>query len=191
MRRVFEHALERAEFLLNEFRKDDQALEDLVRIANLVADCFRNNGRVLACGNGGSMADAMHFAEEWSGRFRSDRRPYPAFALSDPAHLTCVANDFGFDQVFARQVEAFGQENDVLFVLSTSGNSPNIIEAAKVAKAKSMKVVGFLGRDGGAVKVLCDVVIIPPGEGSDRIQELHMLALHALIEAVEKELGHN
>lgn len=146
---------------------------------------------MLTCGNGGSMCDAMHFAEEWSGRFRSDRRPYPALALSDPAHMSCVANDYGFESVFARQVEALAQPGDVLVLLSTSGNSPNIVAAARAGKTAGASVIGLLGKGGGEARELCDVVIHAPGENSDRIQELHMLALHVIIEVVEKRLGHS
>jgi D-sedoheptulose 7-phosphate isomerase len=134
------------------------------------------------------MADAMHVAEEFSGRFRLDRRPYPAIALSDPAHLTCVGNDYGFDHVFARQVQALGQPGDALLVMSTSGNSPNLVRAAETAKQRGVFVIGALGRGGGELRSLCDEVLMAPGEGSDRIQELHMLAFHAIIEAVELEL---
>ena len=138
------------------------------------------------------MADAMHVAEEFSGRFRLDRRPYGAIALSDPAHLSCVANDYGFDHVFSRQVQGLGQPGDVLLVMSTSGQSANLIAAAQCAADRRVTVVGAIGRDGGQLKQLCDVVLMAPGEGSDRIQELHMLAFHAIIEAVELRIeGHS
>ena len=136
------------------------------------------------------MADAMHFCEEFSGRFRNDRPPYPAIALSDPTHLTCVANDYGYEYVFSRQVEALGHDGDCLLVLSTSGNSASIVRATQAAKERKMTAIGFLGKGGGEVAALCDIAIVAPGATSDRIQELHMLALHALIEAVELELGH-
>ncbi len=179
-------ALEDAERLLSEFRRDPATLEAMEGAVRAISAAFKRRGRVLSCGNGGSMADAMHFAEEFSGRFREDREPYPAIALSDPTHLTCVANDYGFEHVFSRQVEALGHESDVLLLLSTSGNSPSIVKAAEAAKARKMVVIGCLGRGGGLVKPLCDIVLHAPGEGSDRIQEIHMLALHAIIEAVEK-----
>jgi len=135
------------------------------------------------------MADAMHFAEEWTGRFRNDRRPLPAMALSDPTHLTCVANDFGFDHVFSRMVEAFARPEDLVILLSTSGNSSNLLKAAEAAKKAQASVVGLLGRDGGKLAPLCDLTLIAPGGRSDRIQELHMLLLHAVIDAVEHRLG--
>lgn len=181
-------ALAEASRLLEQFRTDPATFEAMEAIARRLVDAFAGNGKLLVCGNGGSMADAMHVAEEFSGRFRLDRRPYPAIALSDPSHMSCVANDYGFDQVFARQVQALGQPGDVLILLSTSGNSPNILRAAEAAKSRGVTVVGCLGRGGGQVRDLCDIVLHAPGEGSDRIQELHMLAMHAVIESVELTL---
>lgn len=190
MRPILEGALADASALLDAFRNDAGAVDALEQAARIVASVFRTGGKILACGNGGSLADAMHFCEEWTGRFRKDRKPYPAIPLSDPTHLTCVANDFGFEHVFSRQVEAYGRPGDVLLVLSTSGESENLIHAAQAAKESGMTVVGFLGRGGGRLSSLCDVRLLAPGETSDRIQEIHMLCLHALIEAVEAELGH-
>ena len=138
---------------------------------------------------GGSMCDAMHFAEEWTGRFRSDRSALPAMAFSDPSHLTCIANDFGYDQVFARMVQAMASPGDLLVVLTTSGNSPNIVAACEAARAKDVRVVGLLGKGGGAVQGLCDVaLVVPQATTSDRIQEIHIKVLHAVIEAVERRL---
>lgn len=188
MREGMEKALKEASAALEEFRADPATLRAMAAIVDALTATFKRRGRVLACGNGGSMADAMHFAEELSGRFNKDREPYPALALSDPAHMSCVANDYGFEHVFSRQVDAFGHEGDVLLILSTSGNSPNIVKAAGAAKARGVSVVGCLGKDGGAVGPLCDIVLLAPGDRSDRIQELHMLALHAIIEAVEQEM---
>jgi len=189
MRSVIEKSLREADELLHAFRTNPNMVDAVERTADLVLATFKAEGKILACGNGGSMADAMHFCEEWSGRFREDRDPYPAIALSDPTHLTCVANDYGFEHVFSRQVRALGQPNDVLLVLTTSGNSPSILEAARSAKDRKMKVVGFLGKGGGEVLSLCDVSLVAPGATSDRIQELHMLCLHIIIEAVERELA--
>ncbi len=140
---------------------------------------------MLIAGNGGSMADAMHFAEEWTGRFRNDRRPFPAMALADPTHLSCVGNDYGFEHVFSRPVEAFANQGDILILLSTSGNSINLERAAEAAKGKGAAVIGFLGRGGGRIAPLCEVVVMATGDTSDRIQEIHMMSLHILIEAVE------
>jgi D-sedoheptulose 7-phosphate isomerase len=188
MRASMEKALGDAVQALEEFRNDPATLAAMEAAVKVIVAAFRKRGRVLSCGNGGSMCDAMHFAEEFSGRFHEDREPYPAIALSDPAHLTCVANDYGYDFVFSRQVDALGHEGDVLVILSTSGNSPSIVKAAEVAKNRGMVVVGCLGKGGGAVRALCDIVLHAPGGRSDRIQELHMLALHAIIEAVEEEM---
>lgn len=190
MRNGLESALADAERLLREFREAPETLEAMEQIVFAIATAFRSNHKLLTCGNGGSLADAMHVAEEFSGRFRRDRRPYPALALSDPAHMSCVANDYGFEHVFSRQVEALCGPGDVVLLMSTSGNSPNILRAAEAAREKGALVVGCLGRGGGEVRPLCDLVLHAPGEGSDRIQELHMLAMHAVIEAVEIELGH-
>ncbi|MCB8931964.1 MAG: SIS domain-containing protein [Fimbriimonadaceae bacterium] len=190
MHRIFDRAFSDAAQALASFRADPEIQSSLLEIAEALTEVLRKRGRVLVCGNGGSLADAMHFAEEWSGRFRGDRPAYPVLALSDPTHLTCVANDFGFEHVFSRQVEAFGHEGDLLIVLSTSGHSANIVEAAEAGRRRGMRVVGFLGKGGGRVRGLCDWCIVAPGETSDRIQELHMLALHVLIEVVEEALGH-
>ncbi|MCB9846587.1 MAG: SIS domain-containing protein [Phycisphaeraceae bacterium] len=163
-------------------------IDQLSDLATRIAECMRAGGRVLIAGNGGSACDAMHFAEELTGRFRNDRPPLPAMALTDPGHITCTANDYGFDQVFSRLVEAHGRAGDVLILLSTSGNSPNLIRALAAGRARDMHIAVFLGRDGGALRGHADVEWIVPGETSDRIQELHMLLLHALVEAIEAEL---
>ncbi|MCU0317335.1 MAG: SIS domain-containing protein [Fimbriimonadaceae bacterium] len=187
----FRASLGEAHRLLGEFLSKDANIESLEQIAGLVTHTFREQGRVYACGNGGSLADAMHFAEEWTGRFRSDRIPYPVIAFSDPTHLTCVANDYGYDQVFSRMVEALGKPGDVLFLLTTSGNSPNLLRAAETARQRGVKTVGFLGKGGGSLKSLCDFHLLAPGETSDRIQEIHMVCLHILIEVVERRLEGN
>jgi D-sedoheptulose 7-phosphate isomerase len=158
------------------------------RIADAMADCLRHGGRILACGNGGSMSDAMHFAEELSGRNRTDRRALSAQAMSDPGHLTCVANDFGYDQVFARGVEAWGRRGDVLLMLSTSGNSANLLAAEARAHGDGLVVIGLLGRDGGQLTNRCDLAIIVPGRTSDRIQEVHIKIVHLLIDEIERRL---
>lgn len=185
----FRESFGEAAQLLDQFRADAATLETLEAIAACLAKCFRSGGKALVCGNGGSLADAAHFAEEWTGRFRQDRRPYPVMALTDAAHLSCVANDFGFEEVFARSVTAFGKPGDILFLLSTSGNSPNLLRAAEAAARNDMVIVGMLGRDGGSVLPHCHFAVIAPGQTSDRIQELHMLALHTLIEVVEADLA--
>ena len=188
MRKVIENSLKDADELLHAFRTNSENISKVEQMSDEVLAVFRKGGKILACGNGGSMADAMHFCEEWSGRFRADRAPYPAIALSDPTHMSCVANDYGFEHVFSRQVRGLGNEGDLLVALSTSGNSASIVEAAKAARERKVKVIGFLGKDGGAVLPLCDLSLIAPGETSDRIQEIHMLCLHIIIEAVESQL---
>lgn len=152
---------------------------------------FKARSKVLAIGNGGSMCDAAHFAEEFTGRYRKDRPPLPVIACTDPAHLTCVANDFGFEQVFSRWVEALGNTGDVLVALSTSGNSPNIVAGVNAARAKGMHVVLLLGKGGGKLAGSAGpdgFEWIVPGDTADRIQELHMLILHTIIEGVEREM---
>jgi D-sedoheptulose 7-phosphate isomerase len=181
-------SLDDAAEALRTLREDPARLESLVAIAELLVGTLRAGGKVLVCGNGGSMADAMHFAEEWTGRFREDRRPLAVLALSDPAHLTCVANDYGYEAVFSRLVTALGRPGDSLVVLSTSGRSANLVRAAEAAREAGMQVIGFLGRDGGDLLSRCDHVVLMPGRTSDRIQELHMLALHCLIELAEPAL---
>jgi len=175
--------------LLDTFRQDPETLSVLGKVADAVVGCFGHGNKVLVCGNGGSLADSVHFAEEWTGRFRHDRDPYPVLALAEPSHVTCVANDYGFEHVFERGVRAFGKPGDLLFLLSTSGRSTNLILAAETARRQGLTCIGFLGRDGGALAPLCDLTVLAPGDTSDRIQELHMLALHTLIEVVEERLA--
>lgn len=172
-----------------EFLKKPESLEFIQTSAEQIAACFRNGGKILIAGNGGSLCDAMHFAEELTGQFRSKRAALPAIALSDPGHLSCVANDMGFDSVFARGVEAFGKPEDIFIALTTSGNSANLIAAAEMAKTKGLFTIAFLGKTGGKMKGLCDLEWVVSGfTYSDRIQEAHMTAIHIMIEAVEKQL---
>ena len=155
----------------------------------MLVGTLRDNGRVLSCGNGGSLCDAMHFAEELSGRFRRDRRALSAMAASDPSHLTCVANDFGYDQVFSRFVEAHGRRNDTLLAITTSGRSPNVLAAAVRARAIGMHVIGLSGKRDSPLASLVDVEICTPaGTFSDRVQELHIKVIHLLVEIVERAL---
>ena len=153
----------------------------------LLADSFKAGGKVISCGNGGSHCDAMHFAEELTGRYRENRPGYPAIAISDVSHLSCVSNDFGYEYVFSRYVEAVGREGDVLLGISTSGNSGNIIKAIDAARAKGMKVITLTGKDGGKMAGSADVEIRVPHFGyADRIQEIHIKAIHILIQLIEK-----
>ncbi|MCC7044033.1 MAG: SIS domain-containing protein [Acidobacteria bacterium] len=180
--------LQEAASLLDWLRAEVRGGQIVDTIADAVVSALRGGGRVLTCGNGGSMCDAMHCAEELTGRFRADRPALAAHAVSDPSHLTCVANDYGFDRVFARGVEAWGRAGDVLIVFSTSGRSANILEAARAARARGLTVIGLLGRDGGPVRPLCDLPVVVPSAESARIQEVHIKIVHLLIAAVERRL---
>ncbi|NGX45714.1 MAG: Phosphoheptose isomerase [Chlamydiae bacterium] len=174
-----------------EFLKTPSALSFIEEASAALAECFASGGKLLIAGNGGSLCDAMHFAEELTGVFREKRPALPAIALACPGHLTCTGNDLGFDQVFARGVEAYGRPGDILAVLTTSGNSPNIVEAVAAAKEKGVKTLAFLGKDGGALRGQTDLELCIPGSGySDRIQEAHMTAIHIIIQMVEQRLFH-
>lgn len=167
----------------------DNALK-VESLARVCAESVRNGGKVLAIGNGGSCADSVHFCEELTGRYRNDRPPIPAIACADAGHITCVGNDYGFEHIFSRWVDGLGNAGDVLVALSTSGNSANITRAVDVAKANGLHVATLLGKGGGALLGKGDTEWVVPGETSDRIQELHMLILHALVGAIERTLGH-
>lgn len=181
--------LKQASDVLDKFLTDNHNIQTIQEAALLLANCFKQGGKVLSCGNGGSHCDAMHFAEELTGRYRENRPGYPAIAISDPSHLSCVGNDFGYQFVFARYIEAVGQSNDVLFALSTSGNSANIIKAIEAAKKKGMKVITLTGKDGGTMANLADVEIRVPHFGyADRIQEVHIKIIHILIMLIEQEM---
>jgi D-sedoheptulose 7-phosphate isomerase len=174
---------------LAKFLSDDANLDQIQRAAIMLADSFKAGGKVISCGNGGSHCDAMHFAEELTGRYRENRPGYPAIAISDVSHLSCVSNDFGYDYVFSRYVEAVGREGDVLLGISTSGNSGNIIKAIEAARAKGMKVITLTGKDGGKMAGTADVEIRVPHFGyADRIQEIHIKVIHILIQLIEKEM---
>ena len=177
-----------AERVLHAFTENKDNLANMQAAIEAMVYSFRHEGKVLSCGNGGSMCDAMHFAEELTGRFRKDRAALPALAISDPSHLTCVANDFGYDKVFSRAVEGWGKKNDVLLAISTSGNSPNIIEAVLAAKEKQMKTIGLLGKGGGRLAGMVDFPFVIESEVSDRIQEMHIKMIHMFIEGIERSL---
>lgn len=184
---IVKEQLREAADVLARFSQDEAQLEAVAQAAELLAARFKAGGKVLACGNGGSHCDAMHFAEELTGRFRDDRRGLPAIAISDPSHLSCVANDFGYEYVFSRYVEAVGRQGDVLFGLSTSGNSETIIKAVEAARAQNMNVILLTGKDGGKLAGLADVEIRVPHFGyADRIQEIHIKVIHSIILMVEK-----
>lgn len=174
--------------VLGEFIKNEKNFETIGEIATELAKAYKNGKKSLIAGNGGSNCDAMHFAEEFTGRFRKERPALPSISISDSSHITCVGNDYGFDAIFSKGVEAFGQEDDFFLGLSTSGNSKNIIEAVKAAKERGLKTVGLLGKDGGQLKGMCDYEFIINAKTSDRVQEVHMMILHVIIEGVERIL---
>ncbi|QKG53222.1 D-sedoheptulose 7-phosphate isomerase [Hymenobacter sp. BRD67] len=179
--------LTEARSVLDRFLADDANLARIAEAAELIATSLRNGGKVLTCGNGGSLCDAQHFAEELTGRYRQDRPALAAIALTEASHMSCVANDFGFDFVFSRFVQALGRPGDVLLAISTSGNSPNILNAAEAARAAGMSVVSLTGKDGGQLAGLSDVEIRVPHFGfADRIQEVHIKAIHIMIMLIEK-----
>jgi D-sedoheptulose 7-phosphate isomerase len=181
---------EEASTVLQAFLADPANVAAVEQAAAFMSYCLKQGAKVISCGNGGSMCDAMHFAEELTGRYRDDREPIAALSISDPSHLTCVGNDHGFDQVFARFVQAHGREGDVLLAISTSGNSPNVLRAAEVARARHMHVIGLTGKDGGKLAELSTVEIRVPHHGyADRIQEVHIKVIHAFIDHIERDLA--
>ncbi|MCH2230691.1 MAG: D-sedoheptulose 7-phosphate isomerase [Crocinitomicaceae bacterium] len=181
----FSEALE----ILQKFNTSEN-LEKIRQAAETMVLGINNGGKIISCGNGGSMCDAMHFAEELTGRYRDDRPSIAAVSISDPSHITCVGNDYGFDFIFSRYVESVGQANDVLLAISTSGNSKNVLNAIKVAKEKGMKVIGLTGKTGGTMAELCDVEIrAPHSEYADRAQEIHIKVIHSLIDIIEKKVN--
>ena len=185
---VVKNNFNEAQKVLEAFMNDKTWL-DIEAAGNCLVDAFNSGNKVLSCGNGGSMCDAMHFAEELSGRFREDRKPLPALSISDPSHLTCVGNDYGFDEIFARYVEAVGNKGDVLLAISTSGNSTNVLNAAIAAQQKGMKVIALTGKDGGKLAEDCHIEVRVPHSGyADRIQEIHIKVIHSLIHYVEINL---
>jgi len=181
--------LNEAAEVLNKFLSDDHNIAQIEAAAKMIADSFKQDGKVLSCGNGGSHCDSMHFAEELTGRYRENRPGYAGIAISDPSHLSCVSNDFGYDFVFSRYVEAVGRKGDVLFGLSTSGNSGNILKAIEAAQAKGMKTIALTGKDGGKMAGLADIEIRVQHFGyADRIQEVHIKIIHIIIQLIEKEM---
>ena len=179
--------LTEARSVLERFLSEPQHIQSIERAARLVADSLKQGGKVLTCGNGGSLCDAQHFAEELSGRYRQDRPALAAIALTEASHMSCVANDYGFEFVFSRFVQALGRPGDVLLAISTSGNSPNILRAAEAAKAAGMPVIALTGKDGGQLAALADVEIRAPHHGyADRIQEIHIKAIHIMILLIEQ-----
>ncbi len=181
-------ALTEAQATLNAFVSDSEQLAKCEAFSKILIDTFKSGGKLFTCGNGGSHCDAMHFAEEFTGRYRKNRRPLGALALGDASHITCVANDYGFEHIFSRQLEGMARKGDALVGLSTSGNSANVIRAFESAKAMGVRTIGLLGRDGGKLAAMADLSIVIPGSTSDRIQEMHIKLIHTVIESVEREI---
>ena len=182
--------LTEAENAIHRFRETPENIAAMENAIGIMAESLQNGHKLISCGNGGSMCDAMHFAEELTGRFRENRKGLAAIAVSDPGYLSCVANDFGYDQVFSRFVEAMGRPGDVLLAISTSGNSPNVLAAARAAREAGMKVVALTGKDGGRLAEVCDVEIRAPHTPyADRAQEIHIKIIHCFIDGLEISLG--
>ena len=181
--------LNQAADVLQNFLRDEQNLKNIEAAAKAISNSIKQGGKVISCGNGGSHCDAMHFAEELTGRYRDNRKALPAICVSDPSHLSCVSNDYGYEFVFSRYIEALGNKGDVLLGISTSGNSANIIKAAEAAKAKGMTVIILSGKDGGKLAPQADIELRVPHFGyADRIQEIHIKIIHILILLIEKEV---
>ncbi|HBS87127.1 MAG: phosphoheptose isomerase [Bacteroidetes bacterium GWF2_38_335] len=186
IRKQFEEAGKTLETFMN----DDNNIRSVMKAGDLIVDAISCGKKVISAGNGGSMCDAMHFAEEMTGRFRNDRHALPAIAISDPSFISCAANDFGYEKVFSRFIEGIGNNGDVFLAISTSGNSENIINAALKAREKGLKVIGLTGKDGGVLAGLCDTEVRAPGSAyADRAQEIHIKVIHTLILYVESKLN--
>jgi len=190
MKELICKSLNESRDILELFIKEETV--DLIdKAAVMIADVFQAGGKIISCGNGGSLCDATHFAEELTGRFRKNRKPYPAIAINDSAYITCVGNDYSFEEIFSRYIEATGKDGDVLLAISTSGNSPNVVRAAEMAKSMGMKVVSLTSEGNNKLSVLSDISFASPGaEFSDRIQEIHIKIIHILIQAIEAKLGY-
>jgi D-sedoheptulose 7-phosphate isomerase len=189
LHKLIQQQFEEAQQTLVNFQTEEN-FSLIAQAADLMSQAIQNGGKIISCGNGGSMCDAMHFAEELSGRFRANRRSLAAISISDPSHLSCVSNDYGYDFVFSRFIEGLGQANDVLLGISTSGNSKNVILAVEAAKAKGMKTIVLTGKDGGKLAGLADIEIRAPHSNfADRAQEIHIKVIHSLILGIEHSLG--
>lgn len=181
--------LNEAATLLQSFLHDGNNILKIEEAATAICNSIKSGGKVISCGNGGSHCDAMHFAEELTGRYRENRKALPAICISDPSHISCVSNDFGFDFVFSRFIEGLGNKGDVLLALSTSGNSANIVNAVTAAKEKGMKTIVLTGKDGGKLASMADIEIRVPHFGyADRIQEIHIKVIHILMLLVERQV---
>jgi len=189
MENIVENTLHDAATAFDSFLKDKSTISAVSNAGDALVECFSAGGRVFSCGNGGSMCDAMHFAEELSGRYRLDRKALPATAISDPGHISCVGNDYGYSKIFSRYLEAHANKGDILLAISTSGNSENVVAAAKYAKENDIKVICLTGRKDSPLGQISDIEICTPaGKYADRVQELHIKVIHILIELVERSM---
>jgi D-sedoheptulose 7-phosphate isomerase len=179
-----------AQQVLADFINNEYNWVAFEKAGNILVQAINNKNIIYSCGNGGSMCDAMHFAEELSGRFRDERKALPAISISDPSHITCAANDYGFEYIFSRYIEGLGRTDDVLLAISTSGNSKNVVKAALVAKEKGMKIIALTGKNGGELAKIADVELrVPNTAYSDRVQEIHIKIIHSLIHYIEMNLA--
>ena len=190
MKGIIQQNLLEAQKVLSDFFANPVQIQRIESAANCLVEALKSGNKILSCGNGGSHCDAMHFAEELSGRYRENRPALAAMAISDPSHITCVGNDFGFNFIYSRFIEGLGREGDVLFGISTSGNSENIVEAVKAAQAKGMKVILLTGKHGGKLASFSNVIEIRVQHDgfADRIQEVHIKVIHILIQLIEHQL---
>ena len=190
MKELIRISLIEAEQTLASFLADEKTVESIAQAADYCSTSLRNGHKIISCGNGGSLCDATHFAEELTGRYRNNRRSLPAIAINDPAYITCTGNDFSFNDVFSRYIEGVGCDGDVLLAISTSGNSANIVRAAQQAKVQGMKVIALTSKGLNKLAEVADIAICAPKAAhSDRIQEIHIKVIHILIQAIESELG--
>ncbi len=190
MKELIRTSLIEAEQTLASFLADEKTIESIAQAADSCSTSLRNGHKIISCGNGGSLCDATHFAEELTGRYRNNRRPLPAIAINDPAYMTCTGNDFSFNDVFSRYIEGVGCDGDVLLAISTSGKSANIVRAAQQAKVQGMKVIALTSKGLNKLAEVADIAICAPKAAhSDRIQEIHIKVIHILIQAIESELG--
>jgi D-sedoheptulose 7-phosphate isomerase len=186
---IIQQSLNEASEKLHQFINNLSNLEDIEQAATVMSDALKGGNKIISCGNGGSLCDATHFAEELTGRYRKNRLPLPAIAINDPAYMTCVGNDFSFDEIFSRYVEGVGQQGDVLLAISTSGNSLNILKAAEAAGKKGLKIVSLTCDTDNPLRKVSDVAVCAPASDySDRVQEIHIKVIHILIQLIEKQI---
>lgn len=189
MNDLIKHSLQETHEELVTFMSDDTNIAAIAEAGHIMSETLKQGGKIISCGNGGSLCDATHFAEELTGRYRFNRRSLPAIAINDPAYMTCVGNDFSFEDIYRRYVEGVGQAGDALLAISTSGNSENILWAVEAAHEKGMKVIGLTSEGGNKLSAVADVAVCAPRSAfSDRIQEIHIKVIHILIQLIEAEL---